>query len=147
LGHFLYPKRSFYQDRLGTDIRKNSKQDRSCRQRFWNESAIDLSAGYVPNSTGGAKHPDLSAAANLSVVEGWYYCAQYLLASTTRDGKVSPSLEGLAVVEPVAWGDQFTLDYNAEANTWGAGDCSRTNSAPFTTLSCWFCLDKLRVAD
>ena len=69
---------------------------------FWNESSIDISQGYLLNNTGDTKRPDISAAANLSVVEQFYYCAQYLLASTTRDGKVSPSLEGLAVVEPVA---------------------------------------------
>ena len=71
----------------------------------------------VTNSTD-PKHSDFSSAANLSVVEKFYYCAQYLLACTTRDGKVTPSLDGLVVVEPTAWGDQFTLDYNAEVGSY-----------------------------
>jgi hypothetical protein len=45
-------------------------------------------------------------------VERWYYLSQYLLGSTTRDGAVTPALDGLVCVEPVPWKDQFTLDYN-----------------------------------
>jgi hypothetical protein len=78
---------------------------------FWRESAIDLGAGEPLPAN--ASVPDMSAKGNLSVVEKFYYCAQYLLACTTRDGKVTPALDGLVVTEPVAWGDQFTLDYNA----------------------------------
>lgn len=41
--------------------------------------------------------------------------------SNTRDGSVTPALDGFVNHEPVAWGDQFTLDYNLEATFWGAG--------------------------
>ena len=41
--------------------------------------------------------------------------------SNTRDGKVTSALDGFVNHEPVAWGDQFTLDYNLEATFWGAG--------------------------
>jgi hypothetical protein len=74
---------------------------------FWGASSVDL----MPD----AATPD--AAADLAVVERWYYLAQYLLACTTRDGKVTSALDGLACVEPVPWGDQFTLDYNLEVRT------------------------------
>jgi hypothetical protein len=35
------------------------------------------------------------------------------------------ALDGMACVEPVPWGDQFTLDYNLESTFWGAGSSNR----------------------
>ena len=81
---------------------------------FWAASSIDLTTGATP-----------VAAAPLGVVERWYYLTQYLLGCTTRDGKVTSSLDGFVCIEPVAWGDQFTLDYNLEATFWGAGSSNR----------------------
>ena len=81
---------------------------------YWAASSIDLTSGAAPG-----------AAAKLGIVERWYYLHQYLLACTTRDGKVTPALDGFVCVEPVAWGDQFTLDYNLEATFWGAGSSNR----------------------
>lgn len=83
-------------------------------QAYWAASSVDLTAGAVPNVT-----------AQLKAVERFYYFMSYLLAVTTRDGKVTPALDGFVVVEPVAWGDQFTLDYNLEATYWGAGSSNR----------------------
>ena len=77
---------------------------------YWNASSVDLVSGAAPN-----------ASAQLAVVERFYYFMQYLQATTTRDGKVTPALNGFVVIEPVPWGDQFTLDYNEEAQFWGAG--------------------------
>ena len=71
---------------------------------YWAASSIDLTTG----ATSGA-------AAQLGIVERFYYLMQYLLACTTRDGKVTPALDGFVCIEPVPWGDQFTLDYNLEA--------------------------------
>ena len=62
---------------------------------FWGASAVDLTSAAPPN-----------ASAALIAVERWYYLAQYLLGSTTRDGKVTSALDGMACVEPVPWGDQ-----------------------------------------
>ena len=80
----------------------------------WAASSVDLTAGAAPG-----------AAAQLATVERFYYMMQYLLACTTRDGKVTPALIGFVCIEPVAWGDQFTLDYNLEATFWGAGSSNR----------------------
>jgi len=81
-------------------------------KNYWSASSVNIASS--------------PASPNASVtVERWYYLAQYLLGCTTRDGKVTPALEGFAVVEPVPWGDQFTLDYNVEATFWGAGSSNR----------------------
>eukprot|EP00038_Savillea_parva_P022918 m.39036 g.39036 ORF g.39036 m.39036 type:complete len:1049 (+) comp5747_c0_seq1:158-3304(+) len=81
---------------------------------FWAASSIDLTNTATPN-----------ASLPVAIVERWYYLSQYLLGCTTRDGKVTPALDGFVCVEPVAWGDQFTLDYNLEATFWGAGSSNR----------------------
>jgi len=72
---------------------------------YWAASSVDLTSGAAPGA----------AAAQLATVERFYYMMQYLLACNARDGKVTPALIGFVCVEPVAWGDQFTLDYNLEA--------------------------------
>jgi hypothetical protein len=64
---------------------------------YWGASAVDLTAAAAP-----------AAAAQLATVERWYYMHQYLLAVTTRDGKVTPALDGFVCIEPVPWGDQFS---------------------------------------
>jgi hypothetical protein len=82
---------------------------------FWAASSVDFATGgAAPNAT-----------AQLATVERFYYFMQYLLGCTTRDGKVTPALDGFVVIEPVAWADQFTLDYNLEATFWGAGSSNR----------------------
>ena len=81
---------------------------------YWTASSVDLTSGAAP-----------SAAPQLATVERWYYLSQYLLACNARDGKVTPALDGFVCIEPVPWGDQFTLDYNLEAVFWGAGSSNR----------------------
>ena len=77
---------------------------------YWGASSVDLAPGTS------------AASRNASVtVERWYYLSQYLLGCTTRDGKVTSALDGMACYEPVPWKDQFTLDYNLECTFWGAG--------------------------
>lgn len=78
---------------------------------YWNASSVDIAGSPSANAS--------------RTVERWYYLAQYLLGSITRDGKVTPALDGFACVEPVPWGDQFTLDYNLESTFWGAGSSNR----------------------
>ena len=82
---------------------------------YWAASSVDLTSSSTPPN---AKSP-------LEIVERWYYLSQYLLGSTTRDGKVTSALDGFVCIEPVPWGDQFTLDYNLEATFWGAGSSNR----------------------
>jgi hypothetical protein len=81
---------------------------------YWAASSVDITSGAAPN-----------ASAPLGTVERFYYFMQYLLGCTTRDGKVTPALDGFVCIEPVAWADQFTLDYNLEATFWGAGSSNR----------------------
>jgi hypothetical protein len=80
---------------------------------FWGASAVDLTGGVA------------TVGAPTATVERWYYLSQYLLGTTTRDGKVTSALDGFVCIEPVPWSDQFTLDYNLEATFWGAGSSNR----------------------
>jgi hypothetical protein len=64
---------------------------------YWGASNLDLTTGAAPN-----------ASAPLGVLERFYYFMQYLQGCTTRDGKVTPALDGFVVIEPVAWKDQFS---------------------------------------
>jgi hypothetical protein len=59
---------------------------------YWSASSVDLTSASPPN-----------IAAQSSTVERWYFLSQYLLACTTRDGKVTSSLDGFVCVEPVPW--------------------------------------------
>jgi len=70
--------------------------------RFWAASSVDLTSGQSANES--------APSASTHTVERWYYLAQYLLGTVARDGKVTPALNGFVCVEPVPWGDQFTLD-------------------------------------
>jgi hypothetical protein len=71
---------------------------------FWNASAIDITGGH------------LTAPANATEIEKWYYGMQYSFGANVRQGKVTPSLSGVLVNEdPVPWNDQFTLDVRT---TW-----------------------------
>jgi len=81
---------------------------------YWGASSLDLTSGATPNAT-----------AQLGVVERFYYFMQYLLGCTTRDGKVTPALNGFVCIEPVPWGDQFSefacvcvCFHIFQANTW-----------------------------
>jgi hypothetical protein len=102
---------------------------------FWGASSVDIvGASSAPSASLTAPPPLPNASVALATVERWYYLAQYLLGSTTRDGKVTSALDGMACVEPVPWGDQFTLDYNLESTFWGGG-CTALPSlirAPYT---------------
>lgn len=64
---------------------------------YWASSSVDVTSGASPN-----------ASTQLGVVERFYYFMQYLQACTTRDGKVTPALDGFVCIEPVAWKDQFS---------------------------------------
>ena len=77
---------------------------------YWNASAIDITGGLE------TAHP------NATQLEYWYYGMQYSFGTNSRQGKVAPSLSGVLVaMDPVAWKDQLTIDYNFESNYWGAG--------------------------
>jgi hypothetical protein len=59
---------------------------------YWSASSVDLTSAAPAG-----------VAAPLTTVERWYFLSQYLLACTTRDGKVTSSLDGFVCVEPVPW--------------------------------------------
>lgn len=95
---------------------KTIKTQQDWWSNYWNASSIDL-GGRNDTSTGGS-----TTNANVTLVEHYWYLQQYVLACTTRQGKIAPSLIGnLVHSDPSAWNDQLTLDYNFEANFWGAG--------------------------
>jgi hypothetical protein len=47
------------------------------------------------------------------------------LELANKPSRMVQALDGMACVEPVPWGDQFTLDYNLESTFWGAGSSNR----------------------
>ena len=64
---------------------------------YWAASSVDLTSGAASN-----------ASTQLINIERFYYFMQYLQACTTRDGKVTPALDGFVCIEPAAWKDQFS---------------------------------------
>ena len=56
-----------------------------------------------------------------SLLEGFWFGSQYLFGSATALGKVPPGLWGPWVTATSSgWNGDFTLDYNFQANYWGA---------------------------
>ena len=56
-----------------------------------------------------------------SLLEGFWFGSQYLFGSATALGKVPPGLWGPWVTATEsAWNGDYTLDYNFQANYWGA---------------------------
>ena len=56
------------------------------------------------------------------LLEGWWFGSQYLFKSATALGAVPPGLWGpwVSGTNRAAWGGDYTLDYNFQANFWGA---------------------------
>jgi hypothetical protein len=77
------------------DIDKLSAEHQSWWSPFWSRSSIEI--------------PD-------KVIENHWYCAQYIMASCSRAGKVAPGLWGnwVTTEEPM-WNGDFHLNYNFEA--------------------------------
>ena len=65
------------------------------------------------------------------LLEGWWYGSQYLFGSATRSTKVPPGLWGPWVSGGNApgWAGDYTLDYNFQANFWGAVSSNHGESA------------------
>jgi hypothetical protein len=102
---------------------------------WWNASGVDLGPrrGTKPQS-----------------LEAFYYGAQYMLNSFSRSrGGVIPGLLGpWSTQDPVGWADGITMDYNAEANFYGAAS---SNHAPsmhsyFPTVSAAIPMGRERAA-
>jgi hypothetical protein len=71
-------------------------------EHWWNASAVDLGPGR-------------------KLLESFYYGAQYMLGCFARPGGTTAGLLGpWSLQDPVGWSDHLTLDYNVEANYWGA---------------------------
>jgi hypothetical protein len=61
-----------------------------------------------------------------TLLEGFWYGAQYLLGSTTRLGSIPPGLWGVwALLDAIGWNGDYTIDYNAQANYYGACSSNR----------------------
>eukprot|EP00051_Salpingoeca_urceolata_P007782 m.100454 g.100454 ORF g.100454 m.100454 type:complete len:1120 (-) comp15400_c0_seq2:5-3364(-) len=78
--------------------------------KWWNASSIDLGP-------------------ERQVLESFYYGAQYMLGCFSRPGGVTAGLFGpWSLQDPVGWSDHLTLDYNVEANFFGAPTANRLSS-------------------
>ena len=65
---------------------------------------------------------------NRQLLEGFWYGAQYLLGSTARAGRVPPGLWGVYnFVDDCGWNGDYTLDYNAQANVYGAASSNHAD--------------------
>eukprot|EP01043_Picozoa_sp_COSAG02_P084006 COSAG02_NODE_21915_length_770_cov_1.095380_1_plen_201_part_10 len=98
--------------------------------RWWNMSYVDLG-------------PDRQ------VLESFYYGAHYMLGSFSRVGGVTAGLLGpWSMQDPVGWFDDLTLDYNVEANYWGAASANRLEAMLpyFVTMDAMVPLCKRRAA-
>ena len=104
-------------------------------ERWWNKSSVDLGPRRrsKPQS-----------------LEGYYYGAQYMLNSFSRSrGGVIPGLLGpWSAQDPVGWADGITMDYNAEANFYGAASSNHAeNMHPyFPTVSAAIDMGRQRAA-
>lgn len=79
-----------------------------------------------------------------ALLEGYWYGMQYFLGSTARPGKVAPGLWGVwGVTDAPAWNGDYTIDYNFQANYYGAISSNRPELVRpmLDTLSAdWFLL-------
>lgn len=100
--------------------------------RFWNASSVDLG----PNRT--------------ALLEAYYYGSQYMLNSFSNGSSgVIPGLLGpWTTADPVGWSDGITLDYNAEANFYGAPSSNHAESmrSYFPTVSAAIPLGRARAS-
>lgn len=75
------------------------REHRSWWSDFWNLSHIDIGDGWV---------------------ERYYYQSQYLLACSSRAGKIAPGLWGPFICsEETAWAGDYHLNYNYQSPYWG----------------------------
>eukprot|EP00040_Diaphanoeca_grandis_P025186 m.139259 g.139259 ORF g.139259 m.139259 type:complete len:1142 (-) comp30045_c0_seq6:246-3671(-) len=86
------------------------------------------------------------------ILEGFWYGAQYMLNCFTKNetgGGVIPGLLGpWSMQDPVGWSDDVTLDYNAEANFYGAASSNHPQamSPYFPTLTALIPLGQQRAS-
>lgn len=102
---------------------------------WWNKSSVDL--GQRRSS-------------KPSSLEGFYYGAQYMLNSFSKSqGGVIPGLLGpWSLQDPVGWADGITMDYNAEANYYGAASSNHPEAMHpyFPTVSAAVSMGRQRAA-
>jgi hypothetical protein len=64
------------------------------------------------------------------LIENYWYGAQYILACSSRDGKVAPGLWGPWVTtDSAAWHGDYTLNYNFQAPFYGTYSSNRLSMA------------------
>ena len=103
--------------------------------KWWNKSSVDL----------GLRRKNKPQS-----LEKFYYGAQYMLNSFSKSqGGVIPGLLGpWSAQDPVGWADGITMDYNAEANFYGAASSNHAeNMHPyFPTVSAAIDMGRQRAA-
>ena len=94
----------------------------------------------------------VSLGAKRQLLESFWYGAQYMLNCFTKNqtgGGVIPGLLGpWSLQDPVGWSDDVTLDYNAEANFYGAASSNHQESMwpYFPTISALIPLGQQRAS-
>jgi hypothetical protein len=94
----------------------------------------------------------VSLGAERQLLESFWYGAQYMLNCYTKGrggGGVIPGLLGpWSMQDPVGWSDDVTLDYNAEANFYGAASSNHAEAMwpYFPTLSALIPLGQQRAS-
>eukprot|EP00038_Savillea_parva_P031017 m.82296 g.82296 ORF g.82296 m.82296 type:complete len:1149 (+) comp9456_c0_seq1:212-3658(+) len=104
------PLTDAYTTAIGADLVSLEHTHAQWWDAWWNVSAVDLGSRY-------------------RVLESFYYGAQYMLGCLSRNGGVAAGLLGpWSLQDPVGWEDHLTLDYNVEANYWGAASSNRLDA-------------------
>eukprot|EP00041_Stephanoeca_diplocostata_P026806 m.729241 g.729241 ORF g.729241 m.729241 type:complete len:1225 (+) comp23048_c0_seq4:158-3832(+) len=119
---------------------------------------LALSAGAVAHANAAGWEQWWAASAvdlgpERSLLEGFWYGAQYMLRAFAKSGPgsggVIPGLLGpWSMQDPVGWSDDVTLDYNAEANFYGAASSNHAGTmwAYFPTLTALIPLGQQRAS-
>ena len=93
----------------GKDMDALKNEHRSWWSAFWNLSHVDIGDEWM---------------------ERYYYQSQYLLACSSRSGKIAPGLWGPFICsEETAWAGDYHLNYNYQSPYWG---CFSSNHISLT---------------
>ena len=105
----------------------------------WSTDPVDAAIELASRFVGDIDYPNTRLSVHLSswsmfwnisevaldnsrtLLESFWYGSQYLLGSTTRLGAIPPGLWGVwALTDSIGWNGDYTIDYNAQANYYGA---------------------------
>lgn len=84
---------------IGEDMKALKREHQQWWASFWKLSHVNIGDEWM---------------------ERYYYQSQYLLACSTREGKIAPGLWGSFICnEETAWAGDFHLNYNYQSPYWG----------------------------